>query len=144
MADRVDVNRADCIFCSIVLGVARSWNVYEDESTVAFLDIGQATPGHTIVVPRDHADDIWALSEDDAARIMRSVHRVAHLLRSRLGVLAINIVQSNGRIAWQEVFHYHVHVIPGYGNDGLVPPWRSTSPTDDMLSETQYRIVGDQ
>jgi histidine triad (HIT) family protein len=133
---------AECVFCSILAGHTRSWAVYEDEATAAFLDIGQATPGHTLVVPRRHAPDIWSLSEDEAARIMRSVHRVAWLLRERLHPLGLNLTQSNGRAAWQEVFHYHVHLVPRYGGDRLVPPWQPTSPSPGTLAETQRRIVG--
>ncbi len=132
----------ECIFCSIATGQAQFWRVYEDEATVAFLDIGQATPGHTLVVPRRHARDIWSLSEDEAARVTRTVHRVAFLLRDRLAPLGLNVTQSNGRAAWQDVFHYHVHVVPRYGNDALVPPWRSTSPSAETLSATQRQILG--
>ena len=89
-----------------------SWRLYEDETTVAFLDKAQVTPGHTLVVPRRHAEDIWALSEDEAKAVMQSVHRVAHLLRSRLDLPGLNVTQANGRVAWRDVFHYHVHLIP--------------------------------
>jgi histidine triad (HIT) family protein len=133
---------ANCIFCSVLAGRSQSWAVYEDDAAAAFLDIGQATPGHTLVVPRRHAQDIWSLSEDEAASIMRCVHRVALLLRERLAPLGMNVTQSNGRAAWQEVFHYHVHVVPRYGGDGLVPPWQSTSPSPETLSATQRRILG--
>jgi histidine triad (HIT) family protein len=130
-----------CIFCSIVEGRTRRWTVYEDEAAIAFLDAGQATPGHTLVVPRRHAADIWELSEDEAARTMRTVRRAAELLRDRLRPAGMNITQSNGAAAWQEVFHYHVHLVPRYGDDDLVPPWRSTSPTEAVLRETLERIV---
>src|SRR5438067_1746940 len=74
----------DCTFCKILEGSLPSWRVYEDEHTVAFLDKRHATRGHTLVVPRRHAADIWALSEAEAQAVMRSVHRVARLLRERL------------------------------------------------------------
>ena len=135
--DRVE----PCIFCSIVAGEAPCWKVYEDEETMAFLDIGQATIGHTLVVPRRHVEDIWSISEDDAARITRSVHRVAQLIHRRLDPLGINVAQSNGHAAWQEVFRYHVHLIPRYGGDDLRPRWRPTSPTSEVLAATQARIV---
>ena len=135
-------NDGPCVFCAIVAGKTPSWTVYEDDATVAFLDIAQATPGHTLVVPRGHVPDIWSLSEDEAARIMRSVYRVSLMLSERLAPLGLNISQSNGRAAWQEVFHYHVHVVPRYGADQLVPPWRSTSPSPDTLAATQRRILG--
>jgi histidine triad (HIT) family protein len=131
----------DCPFCKILQGVLPSWRVYEDENAVAFLDKGQVTRGHTLVVPRRHAEDIWSLSEDEADAIMRSVHRVACLLREKLGLLGLNVTQANGRAAWQEVFHYHVHLIPRYGNDGFRPPWRSTAPTPERLTEVQQQLL---
>ena len=131
---------ADCIFCSIVAGNAKSWRVYEDEATVAFLDRGQATPGHSLVVPRLHAPDLWALTADEAADVMRAVHAVAQLLRDRLGAPGLNVVQSNGQVAWQDVFHYHVHLIPRYGDDSLVPLWQSTRPAESDLDAVLARI----
>jgi len=131
----------DCIFCSIVEGATPSWRVHEDEVTVAFLDIGQVTPGHTLVVPRRHAPDIWSLTEDDAAAVMRSVHRVAAQLRERLQPLGLNVTQSNGAAAWQEVFHYHVHLVPRYGNDGLAPPWQQTWPSQEELADIHRKAI---
>jgi histidine triad (HIT) family protein len=131
----------DCTFCKLLAGQLPSWRVYEDADTVAFLDKGQFTRGHTLVVPRRHAEDIWALSVEEAQAVMRTVHGVAHLLRDKLGLLGLNIVQSNGTAAWQDVFHYHVHLIPRYGDDGLRPLWRSTSPSEEQLSAIQRQIV---
>jgi histidine triad (HIT) family protein len=131
----------DCIFCSVVAGIAPAWRVYEDDGTVAFLDIGQATVGHTLVAPKRHAPDIWSLSEDDAAAVMRSVHRVATQLRGKLRPRGMNVTQSNGAAAWQDVFHYHVHLVPRYGDDGLVPPWRPTTPSPEALAEVHRRIT---
>jgi histidine triad (HIT) family protein len=131
----------DCIFCSIVEEAAPSWRVYEDEVAVAFLDIGQASPGHTLVVLRRHAPDLWSVTEDEAAAVMRSVHRVAARLRDTLHPLGMNVIQSNGAAAWQEVFHYHVHLVPRYDNDGLMPPWRSTWPSPEELAEVHGRVM---
>jgi histidine triad (HIT) family protein len=115
--------------------------VYEDENSVAFLDKGQVTRGHTLVVPRRHVEDIWALTEDEAHAVMRSVHRVARLLRERLSLLGLNVTQANGKAAWQDVFHYHVHLIPRYGDDGLRPPWQPTSPSQEQLSGVQRQLL---
>ena len=131
----------DCIFCSIIAGDAKAWRVYEDDVAVAFLDRGQATPGHTLVVPRHHASDLWELTADQVADAMRTVHAVAHLLRERLAAAGLNVMQSNGRAAWQSVFHYHVHLIPRYGDDELVPPWRPTRPSDTELDALLARIA---
>jgi histidine triad (HIT) family protein len=132
----------DCIFCAIVAGASPAWRVHEDDDTVAFLDIGQATAGHTLVVPRRHAADIWSLSEEEAATVMRAVHRVAGRLRDTLRPEGLNVTQSNGAAAWQEVFHYHVHLVPRYGDDGLAPPWRPTRPSSDVLAAVHRRITG--
>jgi histidine triad (HIT) family protein len=134
----------DCIFCSIVAGTEQSWRVHEDEATVAFLDRGQATPGHTLVVPRRHAADLWALSADEAAEVMRTVHAVAHQLKHRLAPAGLNVTQSNGEAAWQDVFHYHVHLVPRYDNDRLTPPWKPTSPSDAELDAVLARIRGER
>jgi len=131
----------DCIFCSIVEGAAPSWRIYEDELAVAFLDISQVTTGHTLVVPKRHSSDIWSVTEEDAAAIMRSVHRVAGQLRGALQPLGLNVTQSNGFAAWQEGFHYHVHLVPRYGDDGLEPPWRGTWPSQEELTEIHRRIM---
>ena len=131
----------DCVFCSIVEGTTPAWRVDEDDTAVAFLDIGQATPGHTLVVPKRHASDIWTLSEDEAAALMRSVHRVAERLRGALQPAGMNVTQANGSAAGQEVFHYHVHLVPRYEDDGLRPPWTSTRPTPGELSAVLERIV---
>jgi histidine triad (HIT) family protein len=131
----------DCIFCAIVEEAAPSWRVYEDEVAVAFLDVGQASPGHTLVVLRRHAPDIWSVTEDEVAAVMRSVHRVAARLRDTLHPLGMNVTQSNGAAAWQDVFHYHVHLVPRYGNDGLIPPWRPTSPPQEELAEVHRRVI---
>lgn len=131
----------DCTFCKLLAGSLPSWRLYEDETTVAFLDKAQVTPGHTLVVPRRHAEDIWALSEDEAKIVMQSVHRVACLLRAKLDLLGLNVTQANGSVAWQDVFHYHVHLIPRYGTDGFSPPWRSSSPSREQLDELRMRIL---
>ena len=130
----------DCVFCSIIDGEAKSWRVYEDDAAVAFFDRGQATLGHTLVVPRRHASDLWTLTADEACDTMRTVHAVAQLLRERLAAPGLNVMPSNGTAAWQSVFHYHVHLIPRYGDDLLVPPWRPTRPTDADLDVLLARI----
>jgi histidine triad (HIT) family protein len=131
----------DCVFCSIVAGEAPAWRIYENETTLAFLDIGQATPGHTLVVPKRHAPDIWGLFEDEAVEVMRSVHRVAAMLLARLQPEGLNVVQSNGAAAWQDVLHYHVHLVPRYPNDGLTPLWHPTTPTQEELGLIHRRIM---
>jgi histidine triad (HIT) family protein len=114
----------DCIFCRIVAGEIPSRRVYEDERTIAFLDINPATRGHVLVIPRAHARDLHEIGDEDLAACARTVRLMAGRARDRLGADGVTIMQSNGAAAWQTVFHYHVHVIPRYQGDPLVLPWR--------------------
>jgi histidine triad (HIT) family protein len=130
----------DCVFCQIVAREASAHIVAEDDLTVAFLDRGQATEGHTLVVPRSHASDLWDVSEEDAAAVMVMAKRVAHMLERQLAPDGLNLVQSNRAAGWQDVFHFHLHVIPRWSGDGLVPPWRPTRTSDEQLVATLGRL----
>ncbi len=133
---------APCILCSIVSGDADAFRIYEDERTLAVLDRAPATEGHALVIPKAHVEDIWGIEEQDAAAVMATACRVAKLLEASHQPLGLNLVQSNGRAAWQEVFHFHLHVVPRYDGDGLVRPWRSTHPSGARLSEVRRQLVG--
>ena len=119
----------ECIFCAIVAGQATSWPVYEDEDCIAFLDVNPLTRGHTLVIPRRHAADLLALSEREAEQVMRATHRVANVLEARLQPAGLNLLQANRAAAMQTVFHMHMHVVPRYESDGLMPSarWRPAS-----------------
>jgi histidine triad (HIT) family protein len=107
---------------------------------VAFLDRGQATEGHTLVVPRAHVCDIWAVSESDLIAVMLMAKQVAHLVDERLHPDGLNLTQSNRPAGWQDVFHFHVHVVPRWAGDGLTPPWTSSSPPESQLAATLARF----
>lgn len=132
---------ADCIFCRIVGGDAPAFVVAEDDQCVAFLDRGQAAEGHTLVVPRVHSADIWTISESEACSVMAMAKRVAHLLDDRLAPDGMNLTQSNRPAGWQDVFHFHLHVIPRWAGDGLRPPWKPMRPSDDELASTLARLL---
>ena len=130
----------DCMFCRIIAGESPAYVVAEDDRTLAFLDRGQATEGHTLVVPRAHASDIWDISEEEVTAVMVMAKRVAHLLEQRLAPDGLNLTQSNRPAGWQDVFHFHLHVIPRWSGDGLVRPWRPTRPSDEQLAATLARL----
>jgi histidine triad (HIT) family protein len=117
------VRDPDCIFCRVVAGDVRSQVVAEDERTVAFMDINPATRGHLLVVPRNHYRDLLAIEHDDLVATMSTAQRMARRVAERFGVDGVNILNSTGRAAWQTVFHFHIHVIPRYGDDPLRLPW---------------------
>jgi histidine triad (HIT) family protein len=110
---------ADCIFCAIVAGDAPAAVVHDDERTVAFMDIAPLTRGHSLVVPKRHADDILVADPEDVAAVARSAQRVARAAKEAFGADGINLLQTNGRVAMQTVFHLHVHVLPRYVGDGF-------------------------
>ena len=132
---------ADCIFCSIVEGSAPAEVIYEDASCIAILDINPATRGHSLVIPRAHHDDLFALPEDLGTEVMRATKRVAHAIDESLQPDGMNLVQANRKAGWQTIFHFHVHVVPRYKDDGLVPPWRLDHKGNrDELKETAEKI----
>ncbi|KQQ05577.1 MULTISPECIES: HIT family protein [unclassified Rathayibacter] len=115
-----------CIFCVIAEADPHGQTFYEDEHVVAFLDIAPAAEGHALVVPRRHAADVLSITSDDFAAVARGAHAVAALLNEEMRPDGLTIVQSNGTAAGQDVLHLHVHVIPRFASDALVPPWNSS------------------
>ncbi|MEO3822996.1 HIT family protein [Actinomadura sp. B10D3] len=130
----------DCVFCGIVAGRLPSYRVAEDEHAVAFLDIAPANPGHTLVVPRVHARTIWDISQAVHGQVAHMVHKVAALLRTALEPDGLNIVQANGEAAWQEVFHFHVHLVPRRHGDDLRLMWDPAPAEPHDLDEVLQRL----
>lgn len=110
-------NRAGCIFCRIVAGKSPSTTIAETERAIAFMDINPVTPGHALVVPRAHADDLFDISVEDLAACAELAQEIARRAKVRLGADGINLLNSNGKVAKQSVFHFHIHVIPRYSKD---------------------------
>jgi histidine triad (HIT) family protein len=131
----------DCIFCKIVAGELPSLVVAEDERTVAFLDVSPATPGHTIVVPKDHHRDLLTIEPDALAATAATAQRVARLLTDRLDAVGVNLLNNCGAAAWQTVFHLHVHVVPRYADDPLQLPWIPTPGDRDAIAATHATLT---
>lgn len=113
----------DCLFCKIVAGEVPANVVHEDERTVGFMDISPATRGHALVVPRVHATDLHDVDLEDLAAVAAAAKRLAGRARDALQAEGVNLFSSSGQAAWQQVFHFHVHVIPRYPDDPLRLPW---------------------
>ena len=116
----------ECLFCSIAAGAIPARIVGESAGAMAFLDINPAGTGHTLVIPRTHATDIWDLAPDDADEVWRLSQRTADRLRQVLEPEGLTIFQANGKAGWQEGFHFHVHLVPRWRGDGLTKPWHGT------------------
>lgn len=113
----------DCIFCKILAGELPATIVDEDERTIAFMDIAPATRGHALVIPRAHTPDLLSVDPEDLCAVAVASQRLAARAKERLAADGVNLVNSCGAIAWQTIFHFHVHVIPRYEDDPLRLPW---------------------
>ena len=132
----------DCVFCAIVAGQAPASRVYEDDRVLAFLDIRPVNPGHTLVIPRRHYAFLAELSEADGARLFVIAQRVAAAIRrSRVRCEGINLFLADGEVAFQEVFHCHLHVLPRFAGDAfrINADW-SVSPARAELDTIAKRL----
>ncbi|MBM3271925.1 HIT family protein [Candidatus Kaiserbacteria bacterium] len=108
-----------CIFCKIVAGEIPSYKVYEDAHALAFLDIHPVTKGHTLVIPKQHATNIFDIEEGSWSHVAETVRVVARMLESSLSLDGVNLMMNNREVAGQVIDHPHVHLIPRRTGDGL-------------------------
>jgi histidine triad (HIT) family protein len=113
----------NCIFCKIVAGEIPATIVQEDGRTISFMDIAPATRGHALVIPRAHAEDLLSVDSEDLQAVSLACQELARRAKERLAADGVNLLNSCGAMAWQTVFHFHVHVIPRYDGDPLRLPW---------------------
>ncbi len=113
----------DCIFCAIVAGEAPAEVIDQDDHTVTLMDINPATKGHALVIPRDHSEDLLAISEEDLRHTAVAAQRIAKRMEATLAPDGFNLINACRVAAWQTVFHFHIHVIPRYEDDPLKLPW---------------------
>jgi len=130
----------DCVFCKIVAGQIPSTRVFEDEHTVAFMDIGQVNPGHVLVTVKKHADNLYALDDTQAAAVARASARVARAIRDAFKPEGLSVYQANGKAAGQTVFHYHVHLLPRHMADGMELTWPVKNPPRETLEGYAEKI----
>ena len=130
----------NCVFCAIAAGEAPAEMVYTDEETMAFLDINPAAPGHTLVIPRRHYRNVYDVSTEAGAAVMRSTIRVARAIRDSLQPDGLNLLQSNEGAGFQSVFHLHIHVVPRWFGDKIVLPWRPRPGDSKAMREIGGKI----
>lgn len=115
----------DCIFCKIVRGKAESWKVLEDDYAYAFLDIHPVSEYHTLVIPKNHYKDIFDIPEDELMSLMSLLKKVITMYNTKLGICNVQIVNSSGAEAQQDVFHIHFHIVPRKYGDGSDIEWHT-------------------
>jgi len=130
----------DCVFCRIVKKIEQSWIVYEDDLVMAFLDTNPASEGHTLIIPKKHYETIYKIPERELKRIIVVTKKLAELYKSALGARAVNILHASGREAQQDIFHFHIHLVPRYKNDGLNLWYRAKPKVRAELDKTLQKI----
>lgn len=134
-----DVN---CIFCKIASGEIPSKTLYEDEIFRVILDLGPATKGHALIIPKEHYKDLYELPEETAGEVMKLAKKMVSRMTERLGCGGFNLVQNNGDLAGQTVYHFHMHMIPRYQADGQKIGWKPQEVSQEELEEIKNIIVG--
>ena len=113
----------DCIFCKLANGIFPTNSIYEDEDFNVILDLAPASKGHALILPKQHADNLYELPDETAGNAFVLAKKLAKIMKEKLGCDGLNVVQNNGTIAGQTVFHFHMHLIPRYEDDGQRIAW---------------------
>ena len=134
---------SDCIFCKIANGEIPSNTIYEDEKFRVILDLGPATKGHALVLPKEHYADLFEIPEDTLAGAAKVAKEVATTIKEKLSCDGLNLVQNNGETAGQTVMHFHLHIIPRYKDDGQHILWKPQSSSAEELVAVKNAILGE-
>lgn len=129
------MKKDDCIFCKLANGDIPSASIYEDDDFKVILDLGPATKGHALILPKEHFDNLYDLDDETAKKIVPLAKKMITKMTDKLGCDGFNILQNNGEAAGQTVFHYHCHLIPRYKDDKAMIYWDSKELCPDKASE---------
>lgn len=130
----------NCIFCKIANGEIPAATLYEDENFRVILDLGPASKGHALILPKSHAANIYELSDEMAAKAMILAKKMATAMTAALKCDGFNIVQNNGECAGQTVFHFHMHLIPRYKGDQVGITWQPGEVSDADKEEILLKV----
>jgi histidine triad (HIT) family protein len=129
-----------CIFCRLIAGEIPATKVYEDDQTLAFMDLGQVNPGHVLVAVKRHAATLLDITPNEAAAAMRTAHKVAQAVTEAFAPPGLTLLQCNGKEGDQTVFHFHLHVLPRHAADGVGLSWPRKDPAREVLEDYAGRI----
>ena len=130
----------DCIFCKIGKGEIPSATIYENSDFRVFLDVAPANRGHALIIPKDHADNIFHLDGETAGKLFSLATVVARAIKEETGCEGMNIVQNNGAVAGQTVNHFHLHLIPRNEGDGVNVTWKPGETENNAQQELAKAI----
>ncbi|MDY3920289.1 MAG: HIT family protein [Candidatus Limivivens sp.] len=132
---------ADCIFCKIANGEIPSATIHEDEDFRVILDLGPASKGHALILPKEHFANVFEIPEELAAKAFVLAKKIAAKMVDALECDGVNILQNNGTAAGQTVFHFHMHLIPRYENDQVGITWVPGSLTEEVKEEILSKLA---
>jgi len=135
------MKKEDCIFCKIANGEIPSKTLFEDADFRVILDLGPATKGHALILPKDHADNLCELPDTTAAKVLVLAKKMVTTMSDKLQCDGFNLVQNNGQVAGQTVQHFHLHLIPRYEGDGQKIQWTPGEASQDELEAVKRQIV---
>ncbi|MDD3394677.1 MAG: HIT family protein [Anaerotignum sp.] len=131
---------SDCIFCKIINGEIPSATIYEDEEFKAILDRFPANEGHVLILPKQHSANIFDIDSQQAGRLFVLATKIAREMKNILGFEHLNVMQNNGTVAGQTVFHFHLHLIPRYENDGITIAYHPMDLTDAQIEDMRKKL----
>ncbi|MBQ6696309.1 MAG: HIT family protein [Lachnospiraceae bacterium] len=135
------MKKDDCIFCKLANGIIPTNSIYEDEDFNVILDMAPAAKGHALILPKEHADNLYELPEETAAKVLVLAKKLAKSMTEKLNCDGFNVVQNNGTVAGQTVFHFHMHLIPRYENDGQNINWIPQEVSAEELKATKELLA---
>lgn len=135
------MRKDDCIFCKIANGDIPSKALYEDENFKVILDLGPATKGHALILPKEHAANLYELPDETASKVLVLAKKMVLQMTDKLKCDGFNLVQNNGAVAGQTVHHFHMHMIPRYENDGQQINWVPGEVSQDDLESIRKQIT---
>ena len=130
-----------CIFCKIANGEIPAATIYEDENFRVILDLGPASKGHALILPKEHYADLYALDDSVAAEVLIAAKKVITKMTEALGCDGYNLVQNNGVVAGQTVFHFHMHLIPRYVDDNVGLTWTPGELTESEKEDIMAKVT---
>ncbi|MDD3184292.1 MAG: HIT family protein [Anaerostipes sp.] len=134
------MSKDNCVFCKIIDGDIPSTTIFENPDFKVILDVAPATLGHVLILPKEHFADVFDIDAQTAGKLFQLATVVARAMKQALHCDGMNILQNNGTIAGQTVFHFHMHLIPRYEGDGLHLAWKEQESKPEMLEEIRDRI----
>ena len=135
------MKKDDCIFCKLANGDIPTNSIYEDDVVKVIFDASPAAPGHILILPKNHFDDVYSMDDETAAHVFKVAVKLSKAYRKALDFDGLNIVQNNGEAAGQTVFHFHMHIIPRYKGDTVNIGWTPGKADADEINELKEKIA---